>query len=154
MSTARELPGTFMTAQHHAIDRGVDGALDGSGTAAVLAEALALLRAHIHLEETMLFPSLAEEGLAMPVFVMLREHGQMWPLIERLEAACAAGADVAALQQADVLNLRQQLNIHNPKEEQIVYTAADQRADADGDPVAELAAARLPDGWRCRTAPR
>ncbi|MBX3695164.1 MAG: hypothetical protein KF790_08325 [Steroidobacteraceae bacterium] len=27
------------------------------------------------------------------VFVMKREHGQMWPLIERLAAACDAAAD-------------------------------------------------------------
>lgn len=148
-------PGAALTAEHHEIDAGVVPAAAGAGDAATLGAALRLLRAHIHAEETVLFPPLVEaENLAMPVFVMQREHGQMWPLIARLEAACAAGASAAALQD-DAAVLLRLLNMHNPKEEQIVYAAADRHVAARPGATlgADLAAARMPPGWRCKTAP-
>lgn len=137
-----------LTREHRQIDAGVDGIIDGSGDAAALAIALRLLREHIHAEETALFPALESAGLAMPVFVMKREHGQMWPLVRRLEAACAAGAGADAL--------RQLLVIHNTKDEQIVYAAAD-RLQASGEEdglAAVLREARMPDDWTCAAAAR
>ena len=95
MDTA--LPSSLLAVQHHQIDQGVAGIVDGAGEPQALAAALKLLREHRYVEEAALFPVLAKTGLAMPVFVMKREHGQMWPLICRLQDVCAAGAGAGAL---------------------------------------------------------
>lgn len=149
------LPSKLLAVQHHQIDQGVQGIVDGSGAPAALAAALKLLRQHLYVEEAALFPPLAKGGLAMPVFVMQREHGQMWPLITGLEAACAAGTDRAALR-TDADKLLMLLKMHNPKEEQIVYAAADryEPAHPDAPLVAAMAAAHMPEGWACANAPR
>lgn len=135
--------GASLAAQHRAIDAGIKSDADD----AALQSALALLRAHIHAEETALFPPLVQSGLAMPVFVMKREHGQMWPLIERLAAGNAAAL------QADRESLFRLLQMHNTKEEQIVYGAADKLAARDAGLATAVAAARMPDSWRCELAP-
>ncbi|MEO8777574.1 MAG: hemerythrin domain-containing protein [Rhodanobacter sp.] len=148
------LPSSLLAVQHHQIDQGVAGIVDGRGDPQALAAALKLLREHLYVEEEALFPVLAKTGLAMPVFVMKREHGQMWPLILRLEAACAAGRDADTLRD-DARQLLQQLKIHNPKEEQIVYAAADryEPAHPDATLVEAMAAAHMPAGWVCALAP-
>ncbi|MFO1507697.1 MAG: hemerythrin domain-containing protein [Lysobacterales bacterium] len=148
-------PGEWLTAQHRRIDDGVGGAGDGAGGLAALAESLASLRAHIHAEETVLFPPLEQAGLAMPVFVMKREHGQMWPLLVELAAACTAAAPVESVR-GPARQLFQLLQIHNAKEEQIVYAAADRLVAERGDEtlMAALAGARVPGDWICALAPR
>lgn len=150
----RELLSRLLAAQHRHIDLGVEGIVDGSGDIPALLTALKLLREHVYMEEAALFPPLAKSGLTMPVFVMQREHGQMWPLIARMEAACAAGASVGDLHE-DARQLLQQLKIHNTKEEQIVYTAADRYQSApDATPLTEtMAAAHMPQGLVCAMAP-
>ncbi|HUH31444.1 MAG TPA: hemerythrin domain-containing protein [Rhodanobacter sp.] len=149
-----ELLSRLLAVQHQHIDQGVAGAADGTGQPQALVAALKLLREHLYVEEAALFPLLAKAGLAMPVFVMQREHGQMWPLIRSLETACAAGASTDDLR-AGAAQLQQQLKIHNPKEEQIVYAAADRYEPAHPDaPLAQaMAAARMPEGWVCAMAP-
>lgn len=148
-------PAQLLEDQHRAIDRGIKGIFDGSGGLAELAQALELLRLHIHAEEAVLFPPLEAEGLTMPVFVMQREHGLMWPLLEQLTQACAAGGAVEALQD-DCRELFKQLQIHNPKEEQILYSAADRLAAEQGDGALAraLAADVVPSGWACARAPK
>lgn len=147
-------PGQRLTAEHRQIDAGIAPLLGDGGEAPALQAALALLRRHIHAEETVLFPPLAQQGLAMPVFVMKREHGLMWPLIVQLEAACTAGAEPATLREP-CRQLFQLLQMHNGKEEQIVYGAADRLPPAAATPLGDaLAAARLPVDWRCELAPR
>ena len=148
-----ELLSRLLAAQHQQIDQGVEGIVAGAGATPALKSALKLLREHVYMEEAALFPPLVKAGLAMPVFVMQREHGQMWPLI-RLEAACAARAAADDLCE-DARQLLQQLKIHNPKEEQIVYAAADRYASTRTDPplAQTLAAARMPAGWVCAMAP-
>lgn len=149
-----ELPSRLLAVQHHQIDQGVEGIVAGTGGIQALVAALKLLREHVYVEEAALFPPLAESGLAMPVFVMKREHGQMWPLIGSLEAACAAGAAADDLRE-DARQLLQHLKIHNTKEEQIVYAAADryEGAHPDASLVQTMAAARMPEGWVCALAP-
>lgn len=149
-----ELPSKLLTIQHYQIDQGVEGIFDGTGEPQALAAALKLLREHVYVEEQALFPPLAEAGLTMPVFVMKREHGQMWPLILSLEAACAAGATADDMRE-DTRQLLQQLKMHNPKEEQIVYAAADryEPAHPDAPLVQAMAAARMPQGWVCAMGP-
>ena len=148
------LPSRLLAVQHHQIDQGVAGIVDGTGKPQTLAASLKLLREHLYVEEEALFPVLAGIGLTMPVFVMKREHGQMWPLICGLEAACVAGADADSLHE-DARQLLQQLKMHNPKEEQIVYAAADryEPAHPDASLVEAMAAAHMPEGWACALAP-
>lgn len=151
MNTAT--PGQLLEQEHRRIDAGILGILDGSGGQGGLADALALLQRHIFVEERLLFPPLEERGLGMPVFVMKREHGQMWPMLQRLLAAGATTGEVAALQ-ADCRNLHMLLQIHNTKEEQILYSAADRIAAQDPGSLscARLQAAQMPAGWRCALA--
>ncbi|HEX5960749.1 MAG TPA: hemerythrin domain-containing protein [Rhodanobacteraceae bacterium] len=148
------LPSKLLAVQHHHIDQGVEGIVDDTGTPAALAAALRLLREHLYVEEEVLFPLLAGMGLTMPVFVMKREHGEMWPLIRKLEAACAGGAGAADLRE-DAWTLLQQLKIHNTKEEQILYAAADdcEPARPDAPLIRDMAAARMPEDWVCSMAP-
>ncbi|HEU0276790.1 MAG TPA: hemerythrin domain-containing protein [Rhodanobacteraceae bacterium] len=148
-------PSRLITAQHHEIDQGIKAAVDGTGSPAKLGAALALLRHHLYIEEEVLFPPLAKTGLTMPVFVMKREHGQMWPLIEQLDADAKAAKPLAALHEP-ARQLFQLLQMHNPKEEQIVYTAADRLATQQGDGalVHALETVRDPAGWICAMAPK
>ena len=136
--------------QHRQIDTGIKGIVDGGGDAAALASSLALLRLHLYVEEAILFPPLVKSGLTMPVFVMKREHGQMWPLLTSLSTACAAATPVAELHER-ARQLFQLLQIHNTKEEQIVYAAADRLDDAAL--AAAIGHANAPEGWVCATAP-
>ncbi len=148
-------PSQWLEVQHRQIDQGIEGMLDGSGTPEQLGHSLDLLRLHIYLEEAVLFPPLEQAGLTMPVFVMQREHGQMWPLLQALGAAGASGGTDAAVAES-CGTLLQLLQIHNPKEEQILYTAADRIAAEQGDGalLEALTAGRMPAGWACAMAPR
>lgn len=140
--------------QHHRIDAGVKSMVDGGSDVPALLKSLALLRLHLYVEEAILFPPLVKSGLTMPIFVMKREHGQMWPLLEALAAASVAPATDTLRE--DGRKLYQLLQMHNPKEESIVYTALDrlQAQHAEGSFAASIQAAKLPDGWRCAMAPK
>lgn len=144
--------------EHRDIDGGIETYLaglsagDGGGDGtAPLMRALDALRRHIYLEEAFLFPPLREAGMAMPIFVMQREHGQLWRLMDRLGTLVADGAcDTVGLGDT-CRELLAELEHHNDKEEPIIYTVADSTLSAD-------AAARLtrfiadgntPDGWVC-----
>ncbi len=152
------MPGTLPTAvlepQHRQINRGFEALLE-AGDGGGLGACLALLRRHLYAEETILFPALEKAGQGGPLFVMRREHGMMWPLLEALEAAGAAAAARAALVEPG-RRLYQLLRVHNPKEEQFVYAAADRLAAASAQAglAAELEAASPPQGWSCAMAPR
>lgn len=82
------------------------------------------LRRHIYLEEEFLFPPLREAGLVAPIFVMLREHGELWDTLEAIEAQLRAGGGDGPLA-ASSETLLGQLERHNFKEESIVYPQAD-----------------------------
>ncbi len=150
-----ELPSQLLTAQHRRIDEGVQGIIDGSGERAVFAEALVLLRLHLYVEEECLFPPLAKSGLTMPLFVMKNEHGQMWPFLQSLSEACASSSPLEGMCDS-ARELFQLLQIHNQKEEQIVYTAADRLVtERDGKSLTgALKAGKAPDDWVCEKAPR
>lgn len=148
-------PSKLLAVQHQHIDQGVEGIVSGTSDTAALAASLRLLREHVYVEEAALFPLLEANGLTIPVFVMKREHGQMWPLIVRLETACANGTSTESLR-ADCATLLQLLNMHNPKEEQILYTAADryEPTHADASLIGAMAKAKMPAGWKCAMAPK
>ena len=139
-----------LTDEHRRIDGGIEAYLDGAGTTPLL-DAVTALRRHIYLEEAFLFPPLRAAGLMMPVLVMLREHGEIWRLMDQLVALTDPdGADDGAAA-ATCRNLLALLDQHNSKEEPIIYPHAD--ADLPAGTAADLRAfldtGTTPTGWVC-----
>ncbi|MEO8908307.1 MAG: hemerythrin domain-containing protein, partial [Microbacteriaceae bacterium] len=118
-----------------------------------LTRAMTGLRRHIYLEEEFLFPPLRAAGMVMPIFVMLKEHGQLWAAMAAVDALLAADSDSDTMLAA-CRDLLAQLDAHNSKEEPIIYTQADtvlsQTASAELSTF--LRAGRMPDGWVCAKA--
>src|SRR4029079_19214100 len=101
--------------EHREIEPAVEAYLSipdgGQGHAEHLKEAMAALRRHIYLEEEFLFPPLRAAGLVAPIFVMLREHGELWRRMGSIERGLSGektGAEVPACEQ-----LLAQLERHN-----------------------------------------
>lgn len=142
--------------EHREIDAGLElfvaGLAEGETRTEPLMKATEALRRHIYLEEELLFPSL-RGGMVAPVFVMLRDHGQIWKAMDALEAQLGAGADGASLQAA-CKELAAALEAHNLKEEQIVYSQADGAlTPAESETLATfLASGKMPEGWVCTRA--
>ena len=138
-----------LTAEHRAIDDGIEAFLGDDGDAQALQDAMRALRRHIYLEEVFLFPPL-KATMMMPIFVMLREHGELWHAMDDVDAAVSTGGDADA-KCRDLLVL---LDEHNKKEEPIIYPRAD--ADLEEDVRAELAdfltGGAYPHGWVCEQA--
>lgn len=136
--------------EHHEIDAGFAAFTSAPWDLRPLGHAIGALRRHIYLEEEFLFPLLreAEPGLAPPVFVMLREHAQIWGTLDALERELASGTGTA-------LALRKRLAVlclhHNLKEETILYPRADQALPgAAADRLrAFIGSGELPEGWIC-----
>jgi hypothetical protein len=136
--------------EHHEIDQGIAAFTASPGDRQPLTHAIHALRRHIYLEEELLFPLLhaAQPGLAAPVFVMLREHAQIWGTLDALDRTADAGEGTGlALRR----RLAAQLLHHNLKEERILYPRADEALPAA---VADrlralLRTGQLPEGWVC-----
>jgi len=139
--------------EHHEIDAGIEKFLEDPAATQSLATAFTALRRHIYLEEEYLFPPLRAEGLMGPVFVMLKEHGELWTELDEVDRLLADGAGAPELRKK-LEFLLEMLDRHNVKEEPIVYAAADQTLDAET--VAEInelvETSTLPVGWVCQQA--
>ncbi len=138
--------------EHREIDAGIEAftveeGMPDDGRAA-LTGAIRALRRHIYLEEEFLFPPLYQAGLAGPVFVMLREHAQIWATLDTLmrQLDCRDGTGTAA---ALVRQLTVQLQHHNLKEERILYPEVDEvvTGDATGRLRSFLDSGELPVEW-------
>jgi regulator of cell morphogenesis and NO signaling len=85
-----------------------------------------------------------------PIFVMLREHGEIWDILDRIDVQLIddPGAGPAS---ETCHQLLAALERHNAKEEAIVYPRADTvlSSTADTGLRAFLAAGRTPQGWVC-----
>lgn len=145
--------GAALEREHREIDAGIEAFASGGGVES-LTRAATALRRHIYLEEEFLFPALRSE-LAVPTIVMVREHGELWQAMQRLDALLAEdpGADDVT---KTCRTLLEQLARHNEKEEPIVYPQADQVLSASA--VVELqdfiGSGRMPEGWVCQGAGR
>ena len=134
--------------EHQEIDAGITAFTAAPHDPQPLARAIQALRRHIYLEEDFLFPLLgdAEPALRAPVLVMLREHAQIWEVLDALERDPGGSAGQARCRQ-----LASQLLHHNLKEERVLYP----RADAVLPPAAAdrlrafLDSGELPEGWVC-----
>lgn len=143
--------------EHREIDSGIEAFRSSSerGPAAVerLTKAAEALRRHIYLEEELLFPALRSAGLMAPVLVMLREHGEMWHLLDALEheiGADPSGPYVSGL----IEELVPRLEAHNLKEEAILYPQSSMAlgAAAEADLREFMESGRMPQGWVCEMA--
>ena len=72
---------TALKQEHDEIDGEIETFIEklerGSMQPEPLTAALEALRRHIYLEEVFLFPPIREAGIVMPIFVMMREHGEL-----------------------------------------------------------------------------
>lgn len=140
--------------EHTDIDAGIAaftaGLAGGTPPVDTMEKALAALRRHIYLEETMLFPPLRAGGLFAAILVMLREHGQMWQLMDELQPLIAArGTDAAVPELCE--RFVALIAAHNLKEEATIYSKADEvlTAPASDELRAFIASGSMPDGWVC-----
>jgi hemerythrin-like domain-containing protein len=139
--------------EHHEIDEGLavltTAARSREQDPAAVRRAIHALRRHIYLEEELLFPPLAEAGLLAPVFVMLREHAQIWATLDALQRELDGNAGTGPAAQALAHQLAIQLQHHNLKEEKILYPQADQvlTTTATRHLKAFLQTGQLPKGW-------
>ena len=142
--------------EHREIDEGVDafraGVSAGTATAEPLLQAMAALRRHIYLEEEFVFPPLRAAGMVPPIFVMLREHGELWTTMDTLEGQLAQDpAGDAATATCQMLTV--QLQTHNDKEEPIIYPQTKILSEHAATQFARfIEIANFPDGWTCERA--
>lgn len=139
--------------EHTDVDAELERVLTDSTDESSLRAAVELLRRHIYVEEQLLFPPLRATGMIGPLLVMEREHGEIWTILDGLEASLSRGAALGDLAKrcATLLAL---LSNHNAKEEPIVYpqaTALLTETQAD-DILAVLATGSRPEGWTCSRA--
>jgi hemerythrin-like domain-containing protein len=146
-----------LTREHREIDDAIETFIEkldgGSVQAELMTDTLEALRRHIYLEEVFLFPPLREAGIVMPIFVMMREHGQLWHTMGELAELLADGNDSQRLRDT-CRQLLDQLHQHNSKEEPVIYPNAD--TDLPPHTSAELTrfieTGRTPEGWVCQQA--
>lgn len=138
--------------EHREIDDGIAAFTRAPADRQPLARALGALRRHIYLEEEILFPLLsqADPALGAPIFVMLREHAQIWALLDSLDPDLNAGD----IEPARVRQLTSYLLHHNLKEEKVIYPRADEALPQPGaDRLrAFLDSGESPRGWVCTKA--
>ena len=112
------------------------------------------LRHHIYVEEVHHFPVVRASGLMAAVLVMLREHGEIWDLLDAITEALDGGDHATA----GLLwtRLSAVLDQHNMKEERIIYPAGDDKLPAEvADAITdELERGTTPEGWTCQMAGR
>ncbi len=143
--------------EHREIDEDiqifVSGITDGEDQVSSLRRAMAALRRHIYLEEVFLFPPLKAAGMIGPIFVMLREHGEMWRTMDSLELELRNNVADESMR-ARCATLMAELAAHNFKEEQILYSQADGILSADASDGLKdfIAAGATPEGWVCAQA--
>lgn len=159
MSAPHPSVGAALEQDHRRIDEQFEAfarsLTEGTVDAAAFTAGSAALRHHIYVEEEHHFPALRAAGLLGPILVMLREHGQIWDLLDAVESGLREGAPAGEL--ADTWHrLEQVLAEHNLKEERILYPAGDQELsdEAAEKVLVTLSSAVTPTGWVCEMAGR
>lgn len=143
--------------EHHEIDAGIEAFLDrredGEPRVQGLRQAIEALRRHIYLEEAFLFPPLQDAGLVAPIFVMLREHGEIWKTMDALDAQMRDRTECGPSEH-NCRELLAQLEPHNSKEEAVIYPQADTMLPEETDAALRefLTSGETPSGWACRQA--
>lgn len=147
-----ETLGAALECEHRGIDGGIEAFIEslpaGKSEREPLLRSMNGLRRHIYLEEEFLFPPLRAAGMMVPLFVMLRQHGELWQAMDVLGTLLDADSDVDALT-ASCRALLELLDQHNSKEEPIIYPQADAVLDdgAQAKLLSFLDSGQMPDGW-------
>lgn len=142
--------GDVLERDHHEIDadfqRFREGLERGERLDEPFRSAAEALRHHIFVEEEALFPVLRVGGLVAPVFVMLREHAEIWQALDAIEAEAGRDTTRALAAMATMVSV---LGPHNSKEEQILYPASGQVLDPEDTEAVRLAfeQGKRPGGW-------
>lgn len=143
--------------EHRDIDAGIEAYTaareKGGDDVPALQRAIGALRRHIYLEEEFIFPTLKAGGLMAPVWVMLREHGEMWAVLDRIDAGLNDGATADSIG-TDCTSLLELTEAHNEKEEPVIYPHVDSALDDDAQSRlwTFLDSGSTPDGWVCERA--
>jgi len=141
--------------EHRAIDAGLVEFHEGLASNELRVDALTVaaraLRRHIFIEEELLFPPLRAAGLYAPVMVMLREHAEIWGLLDELERPVGASGCNDVLDEL-CADLERVLEKHNEKEEKILYPQADSlvQPEVKRDVLQYVERGELPPGWVCQ----
>ena len=142
--------------EHHEIDAGIEAFLAGLSLGETrmqeLTRAVEALRRHIYLEEEFLFPPLRAAGMIPPVLVMLKEHGEIWRTLDAIQTLDPGADREGARERCG--ELLAQLDIHNAKEEPIIYPQGDAvlTDQAKRDLRGFIDSGRMPQGWVCAQA--
>ncbi len=143
--------------EHRDIDGGIEeystGLSHGETDCRSLLRAMEGLRRHIYLEEEILFPQLKASGLGMPIFVMVREHGELWDAMTALDTLLESDATAQTLQNA-CRELLAKLDNHNSKEEPIIYSLADVELEPGVSSKLQefIDSGAMPENWVCEKA--
>ncbi|MGH9105407.1 MAG: hemerythrin domain-containing protein [Acidimicrobiales bacterium] len=140
--------------EHREVDQGTERFMSSprdDSQVAALAQAIEQLRRHIYVEEEFLFPPLGKGGMVAPLFVMVREHAEIWRVLDRLAAGLSNRTDPASTLTA-CHDLMVRLGSHNSKEEPIVYAQANSLlSEPEVTRIRErLETAQMPEGWVCQ----
>lgn len=153
MTPTSETLAAALEREHREIDEGIERfAAAPSSHQAVegLTAAITALRRHIYLEEEVVFPALSAGGLVAPIFVMLREHAQIWQSLDALQRAVARNDGTPEAPRL-CRQLIVQLQHHNMKEERVLYPETERAIPAEvATRLGEfMESGTLPDGWVC-----
>lgn len=135
---------------HRAIDQEFEGVKTGLKRGEwqrdSFQQAAGELRHHIYVEEEALFPVLRQAGMVAPVFVMIREHGEIWRALDAIEGEDGRDAEQAL---AAFASMESVLASHNFKEEQILYPASDSALTVESVEAVRRAFedSKRPEGW-------
>ena len=149
-------PGKRMAHDHHFIDDKfsafAEAARGGRFARFQLEDGIARLRHHFWVEEEFVFAPMAHSH-AGPVSVMLRQHGEIWDLVDELESLLTQSNPDPEMALTLFTGLRQVMDAHNATEDSILYPITD---DMLGDDLARVLldalATDMPPGWRCAMA--
>lgn len=150
---------SILEADHERMDAGFDTfiALAQAGTIdrGAITPAIESMRRHLWVEEEYFFPPLREAGVVGPIVLALRDHGELWGLLDELERLLALrnpDPNLLATVAAAVVQISAH---HNEKEEQILFATADHFLDPSIHRlIAEGLTQDRPAGWVSEMAKR
>lgn len=83
------------------------------------------LRHHIYVEEEFHFPTVLEHGFEVQMLILIREHGQIWDALDKIETMLADPAVPLEHTMSAWRDFEFILAEHNRKEESLAYPAGD-----------------------------
>lgn len=143
---------SILEADHQRMDTGFDTFITLARTGTVdrgaVLPAIEAMRRHLWVEEEYFFPPLREAGVHGPVLIALRDHGELWGLLDELERLLGLRKPDPELLATVTMAIVQISGHHNEKEEQILFATADRFLDPSiHRKIAEGLDKERPAGW-------